>query len=79
MFFPSKMNKSPGEEGDRLRHQLLLMLILHLMFLIFFEIWFYENFVLIPFIMSFVYIYFCFIAMMTLKKGFVFLYVYLML
>jgi hypothetical protein len=72
------MNTSPGEEGDKLRHHLFLMIIFHILFLIFNEIWLYKFFVVFPFIMQFVYIYIGYQGMMSLNKYWVFLYIFLM-
>jgi hypothetical protein len=77
-YFPLKMNRPPGEEGEKVRHHLLMMLIFHLTFLILFEIWIYENFVFLPFIMQFVYIYLSWVGLMTLKKAIIYLYIGLM-
>ena len=78
MFLPTKFNKSPNDEGDKLRHHAIVMMFFHLLFMILFEAWWYENFVVFPFMMEFLYIYCCFNIMMTLNKIFVFAYVGLM-
>ncbi len=41
IYFPRLMNRAPGDEAEKLRHHLLMMLIFHLTFLIAFEIWMY--------------------------------------
>jgi len=72
------MNRAPGDEGDKLRHQLILMLVFHVTFLILFEVWLYDNFVFFPFIMQFVYMYVAFVGMMSLNKLVVWVYILLM-
>ena len=78
-YCPTQMYRAPGEEGDKLRHHILLMMVFHVFFLILNEIWLYTNFVFLPFFLEFVYLYICYQCWMTLNKLYVYLYVALMI
>lgn len=74
-FIPTQFFKTPNDEGEHLRHHLIMMLIFHLFFMIMFEIWLWENFVGMAFFLDFVYLYLAFAGMMTCNKLFVFVYI----
>jgi len=76
-WFPTQQNVVPGEEAERLRYHLWLMLMLHITFLILFEIWLY-HFRWYLFIMEFVYAYLCYQSIMTLETKFIYAYITLM-
>lgn len=78
-FLPTKFYRSPNEDGEKLRHHLILMMFLHVFLMIIFECWLWTNFVGLAFFMSFVYLYICFAGMMTINKFFIFGYISFMI
>ena len=71
------MNTCPGEEAEKLRYHLWMMMIFHGLFWILFDIWLY-TFSWYLFIAELVYAYVCFQAVMTLENKFIYGYICLM-